>query len=154
MKNRYKCLLAVVIVVLAFLALIFYFASTATIGPKPLYGAEKAEVLQYAEPIVDNLLTGYNAGNHTILSRDFDEAMKNALTEAVFLQNRELVTSKIGMYVSRGEPTVLEEGPMTILIYSAEFEEESGVEVRVVFMEYGDKNLVSGLWFNSPKLRE
>ena len=151
MEKKITSLLVVVIIVVIAALVYIYLSST---GIQEITGAEKAEILQYAEPIADNLLIGYNEGNYTVLSRDFDEQMKNALTEAVFLQNRELVTSKIGRYVSRGTPAVLEKGPLTILIYSAEFENESGVEVRVVFLEYGDNNLVSGLWFNSPKLRE
>jgi hypothetical protein len=154
MERKIAFLLVLVIVVVIAALVNIYLLSTASFGPKTITGAEKAEILQYTEPIVDNLLIGYNEGNYTILSRDFDEQMKNALTEAVFLQNRELVTSRIGIYVSRRTPTVLEEGPLTILIYSAEFENESGVEVRVVFFDYGDNNLVSGLWFNSPRLRE
>ena len=115
---------------------------------------DKEEVLAYADPITDNLLAGFNEGDYGKFSRDFDEQMKNGLTEPVFKQTREQITSKIGLYQSRTVSRVEKEGPATVVVYAAEFEKESGVEVKVVFQKYGERNLVSGLWFNSPKLRE
>lgn len=115
---------------------------------------DQQSVLAYADPIVDNLLEGFNAGNYTKFSRDFDEQMKNGLPEPVFNQTRQQIVSKVGLYKSRTVSKVQKQGGGTIVIYDAEFEKEKGVEVKVVFQKYGEKNLVSGLWFNSPKLRE
>jgi major membrane immunogen (membrane-anchored lipoprotein) len=115
---------------------------------------DQQSVLAYADPIADNLLEGFNEGNYTKFSRDFDEQMKNGLPEPVFNQTRQQIVSKVGLYKSRTVSKVQKQGPGTIVIYDAEFEKEKGVEVKVVFQKYGEKNLVSGLWFNSPKLRE
>jgi major membrane immunogen (membrane-anchored lipoprotein) len=115
---------------------------------------DQQSVLAYADPIVDNLLEGFNEGNYTKFSRDFDEQMKNGLPEPVFNQTRQQIVSKVGLYKSRTVSKVQKQGRGTIVIYDAEFEKEKGVEVKVVFQKYGEKNLVSGLWFNSPKLRE
>lgn len=142
----------IVIIVVAAIAILGYIYLSST-SMQEITGTEKEEILLYSEPIVDNMLSSYNEGNYALLIRDFDERMKNALTEGVFMQNRELVSSLIGNYVSRGTPIILESGISKVLIYSAEFEKESGVEVRIVFTEYGDNNLVSGFWYNSPKLR-
>lgn len=101
-----------------------------------------------------HLLEGFNEGNYTKFSRDFDEQMKNGLPEPVFNQTRQQIVSKVGLYKSRTVSKVQKQGPGTIVIYDAEFEKEKEVEVKVVFQKYGEKNLVSGLWFNSPKLRE
>lgn len=149
MSKGIKIGLIVLVVVLILIVYVYQTQSRIEIT-----GEQKTEVLQYANPITDNLLDGFNEGNYTMLSRDFDEQMKNAFTENVFLQNRELIISKIGLYVSKEMPKVLKQGPFIVVIYSAEFEKESGVEVRVVFLKYDEKNFVSGLWFNSPKLRE
>lgn len=115
---------------------------------------DKEKVLAYADPIVDNLLAGFNEGNYAKFSKDFDGRMKSALPEAAFTQMRQLVVSKIGLYKSRTVSKVQKQGPATLVIYNAEFEKESGVEVKAVFTKDGEKNLVSGLFFNSPKLRE
>jgi len=41
----------------------------------------------------------------------------------------------------------------TALIYDARFEDEEQVTVRVVFRQQDGQWLVTGLWFDSPKLR-
>lgn len=115
---------------------------------------DKEEVLAYADPIVDNLLAGFNEGNYAKFSRDFDDRMKSGLPEAAFAPMRQDITSKIGLYESRAVSKVEKQGEATVVIYNADFEKENGVEVRVVFTQDGEKNLVSGLFFNSPKLRE
>ncbi len=58
-------------------------------------------MLVYAEPIADNLLQGFNENNYTMYSRDFGDEMKASLDEAAFEENREFVTSRIGLYESR-----------------------------------------------------
>jgi len=111
-------------------------------------------VLVYADPIADNLLTGFNEKNYSKFSRDFSEQMKNGLSKPVFNQTRQQIVSKLGLYKTRTVSKIYKQGPSTIVIYNAEFEKEKGVEVKVVFQKYEEKNLVSGLWFNSPKLRK
>jgi len=45
-------------------------------------------------------------------------------------------------------------GKFTNVVYKAKFTNESSVTVRVVFDKEGDVFKVSGLWFDSPKLRK
>ncbi|MDK2988847.1 MAG: hypothetical protein PWR16_376 [Methanoculleus sp.] len=113
----------------------------------------KAEVLEYADPIADNLLMGFNEGNYTKYSRDFSPEMKQALDEAAFEQNRESVTSRIGLYESRRDPVVTQIDEYIAVNYKAEFEREDGVNLRFVFQKDDESHRLHGLWFNSPKLR-
>ena len=117
-------------------------------------GEERENVLKYAEPAADSILAGHNEMNYAKYSKDFDETMKNALTEPVFRQKQGSILSKIGKYRSRKLIKTVKQSGYVSVIYSGEFEKESGVVIRVVFKNYGDKNLAAGLWFNSPKLRE
>lgn len=116
-------------------------------------GEEAAEVLAYADPIVENVMQGFNEGNYTIYSRDFGPEMKQALDEAAFEQNREDVTSRIGLYESRSDPVVTETGEYIAVNYRAAFEQEDGVALRFVFQKGDESHRLHGLWFNSPKLR-
>jgi hypothetical protein len=113
----------------------------------------KAEVLAYADPIADNLMQGFNEGNYTMYSRDFGAEMRQTLDEAAFEQNREFVTSRIGLYESRSEPVVTETGEHIAVTYRAKFEREDGVTLRLVFQKGDDSHRLHGLWFNSPMLR-
>ena len=113
---------------------------------------ERASVRVYADPVADNLLQGFNEDNYSMYSADFGPEMKAALDEAVFEQNRDFVVSRIGLYVSRGSPVVTESGGYIAVNYPAKFEREDGVNVRLVFRKDDESHLLSGLWFQSPKL--
>ncbi|MCU0848325.1 MAG: DUF3887 domain-containing protein [Spirochaetes bacterium] len=135
-----------------FIMAFLVFAVTAC--KKSITGAERDAVLSYSEAIADGLLKGYNNGDYALYSKDFDEQMKNALNEKVFKQTRDLIASKTGKYVSRKLSDVYRQNQMIVIIYDGKFEKEDKVEIKLVLQKFGDKNLVSGLWFNSPKLRQ
>ncbi|MFA7562072.1 MAG: DUF3887 domain-containing protein [Methanoculleus sp.] len=116
-------------------------------------GEEAAEVLAYADPAAENLLTGLNEGNYAAYSRDFSAEMREAIDETVFEQNREFVVSRIGFYKSRDDPVVTEVGDYVAVTYRAKFEREDGVVLRFAFKEDDPAHRLHGLWFNSPKLR-
>ncbi|MFQ5593940.1 MAG: DUF3887 domain-containing protein [Anaerolineae bacterium] len=122
-------------------------------GVQVLTGAEQDEVLAYAEPMTDNLLTGFNAGDYQVFARDFNAKMRDALNESAFGTTRAGIVEKIGAYVARNVSRVEKRGGFIIVIYSARFEQEDGVTVRVVFEPAGE-HLVSGLWLDSPRLRQ
>ncbi len=122
--------------------------------PVAIKGQEREAVLAYANPIADNILQALNEGNHVNYIRDFDETARNAAPENVFKQTRDLIISKIGKYVSREVSRVYKKDQYIVVLYRGKFENEERVRIRVIFQKIGDKNLVSGLWFNSPKLRK
>lgn len=117
-----------------------------------LDGAERDAVLAYAEPKTENLLNGFNAGDYTVFSRDFDAAMRRAQNEAAFTQTRTLILSKIGAYVSRRVASVFKQDNYLVVLYNCKFEQADDVSVRVVFQP-GGAHEITGLWFNSPKLQ-
>jgi hypothetical protein len=117
-------------------------------------GEERTQVLAYANPIVDELLTGYNETDYVKYSSSFDEKMKNAIPENVFKQTNTMMMGKIGKYLSREVSKVYKKAQYIVVKYKAKFENEEVVKIRVVFQKYGDKNLISGLWFKSPKLKK
>ncbi|HPH35625.1 MAG TPA: DUF3887 domain-containing protein [Methanoregulaceae archaeon] len=136
------------------LSAVIMIGSCGCISPEmPLSPEEQAQVITFANPITDNLLDGFNQNNYQQYSRDFSSEMKQGLDEKVFEQNRELVLSKIGSYVSRGDPVVTGSGEFLVVNYKADFEQEQGVDIRVIFRKGDDTHQVYGLWFNSPKLR-
>ena len=118
-----------------------------------LSGDDATEVLAYAEPIVDNLMQGFNEGNYAKYSRDFGPEMKQALDEAAFAENHEFVTSRIGLYESRGDPVVTKTGEYVAVTYRAKFEREDGVALQFVFEKDDPSHRLQGLWFDSPMLR-
>ena len=117
-----------------------------------LAGADRIDVLKYADPVSDNVMTAYNEGDHAKIIRDFDEKMKAAFTEKIFKQNREMIFSKIGLFKSKKIWKVIQQGPYVTVIYNGEFEKENNVKIKLSFLKYVDKHLVAGFFFDSPKL--
>ncbi len=119
----------------------------------PLPPEEQAAIIAFADPVTENLIQGFSENNYTQYSRDFSIEMREGLDERVFEKNRDMILSKIGPYVSRGDPVVTGSGEYLIVRYPGEFVQEKDVEIRVVFRKGDDSHQVYGLWFNSPKLR-
>jgi hypothetical protein len=114
-------------------------------------------VRSYADSMTENLLTGMNKEDYTVFSRDFDEAMKKAIPESKFSDLVAQVNGKIGAYVfgSKTFDRAYKSGGYINVVYKAKFTNEtSPVTVRIVFNEVNGKHKISGIWFDSPKLRE
>ncbi|MDD5370210.1 MAG: DUF3887 domain-containing protein [Anaerolineaceae bacterium] len=118
---------------------------------KTLAGADQEAVLAYADPIADNLLKGMNDRDYASFSRDFNDAMIKGIPEAGFPQMEDSILGKIGKYVSRQVSSVIETGGIETVIYTAKFEQEDSVTIRLA-VEKAEPHKVAGLFFTSPKL--
>ena len=142
-----------VALVLAFVVLTIGAVVAFASQSKPLTGNEKDAVLAFSEAETDNLMKGINNDDYAAFSRDLNDRMKNAITETGLTNMRIKVNAKIGNYVSRQVESVTQSGNFVTVIYSARFENEDQVTVRVIF-EAAEPHRISGLWFDSPKLRQ
>jgi hypothetical protein len=122
-----------------------------TLGPPRIEGAEQDAVLAYAEPATDNMLAGLLTGDHAQFSRDMGPQMLKAMSESELDALRAMLEAKLGGYVSRQVSSMQKNGNLVTVVYDAQFEEEEHVTMRVVFDQ--DRR-ISGLWFDSPKLRQ
>jgi hypothetical protein len=111
------------------------------------------KVRAYADPITEKILLAMNEGNYTKFSENMDPSMKRAMPEPVFQQTVAFIKSKVGNYVSKDFSKVELQGNFTVVYYRAKYTDEGEVTVKVVFVEEGGDHYVSGLWFDSPKLR-
>jgi hypothetical protein len=117
--------------------------------------ADVSQVRSYADPITEDILMAMNTGDYAKYSEHFDDTMKSALPEAVFRQTNDTIKTKIGEYVSKEFWKIETQNQYTIVFYKARFTQESGdVIVQVAFQEVSGQNLVSGLWLDSPNLRQ
>ena len=114
-------------------------------------------VRSYADPMTENLLTAMNNKNYELFSKDFDDAMKKAIPKSEFSSLIAQINGKIGEYVpnSKKFDRAYKTGKFVNVVYKAEFTKEtSPVTVRVVFDEINGEHKISGIWFDSPKLRK
>ncbi|MDH7555498.1 MAG: DUF3887 domain-containing protein [Candidatus Methanosuratincola sp.] len=146
MKASY--IIIVLIVALAAIGGVVYWLSL----PQPV---DELSLRIYSDPMTENLLLAIENGNYTEFSRDFDDAMKNALNLASFQELRSKFDSKIGNYVPGSKAFIKGErtGEFIIAYYRANYTNEpAGVTVKVVFTSVNGPAKITGLWFSSPKL--
>ena len=124
-----------------------------TVASLPACATEMPEPA-YADQIAESILLAMNESDYAKFSENFDETMKDAMPEATFLQTNSQIKEKIGDYVSKTFWKTGTEGGYTAVYYKAKFTLEPEVTVKVVFQESDGKVYVSGLWFDSPKLRQ
>ena len=116
-------------------------------------GEEKDQWFQIATPMAENILQSLNDNDYEGYTSDFSETMRNAMPEEKFNEIRDLISSKIGNYVSFEPSTVFEAGEFVSVNFAAEFEEEKGVTLRIVFRRGDEEYKIEGLWTDSLKLR-
>lgn len=118
-------------------------------------GTETAEEPDYAVPVVESALQSISSGDYETYVDFFNEESQSQLTEAVFRQAHQLITGKIGSYVSKTFEKVKVENGYKVVYYKAEFTDEPDiVTVRAVFDEEGDRMKLAGFWLDSPRLRK
>ncbi len=140
----------ITIISLSILALILFGCSGTPIA---IEGAERDAVLAYSEPMADNELEALNNNDYEAFIKDYDDKMRELTSEESFASLQKLISGKLGKYLSREVTTVTAVGDEAILlIYSATFEKEDSVTIKLVFQP-GGEHLITGLWFDSPKLR-
>lgn len=117
--------------------------------------AEPKSEPEYAGSITEQILIAMDENDYPKYSEHFDGAMKKAMPEAVFQETSALIKTKIGSYISKEFWKAEDKGVSTIVHYKAKFSgEPQDVIVQVVFQETAGRIYVSGLWFDSPKLRK
>ncbi len=81
--------------------------------------------------------------------------MKKALDETAFNGLVQNLGQKIGRYQSRQVEKVEQTGGLYAITYQAQFEKDNPVSVRLIVRPAASTTpmQVSGLWFDSPKLR-
>jgi hypothetical protein len=116
-------------------------------------GLKADEVKAYADPAAENILKSLEEGSYERFSKDFNSTMKQKINEQAFRDLASLLKTKVGSYISSEYMKAQMDKGNTVVYYKAKYAgEPDDVLVTVVFSTVDGKRLVSGLWFNSPKL--
>ena len=111
-------------------------------------GTNNDQVKAVAEPILDNLLTGFNKGNYAQYSKDFDATLREAIPEGKFKQVREDILKKLGTYKSKKYLGFLNQQAYTIVLWKGAFAgTKNDVLIKLILSKRQDKVVVVGLWF-------
>jgi hypothetical protein len=106
------------------------------------------------DEIVENSLVALSEGDFERHIRDFDEAMMGAVDEPAFDRSVEQIIGKLGAYQSKTVAQVIDQGEFRAVIYTAVFENDPEVKVRMVFVRDDPDHRISGMWFDSNLLQQ
>jgi hypothetical protein len=111
-------------------------------------GKNDKQVRAVADPILDNLLAAFNAGDYAKYSRDFDPTLREAMPEEKFRKVTEELLQKIGKYKSRQYLGFLQPNQHTDVLWKGKFSNTTGdILIKMRVSKRKDKNVVVGLWF-------
>jgi hypothetical protein len=106
------------------------------------------QVKAVAEPIIDNLLAGFNEGNYAQYSKDFDATLREAIPEKKFQQVRGELLKKLGKYKDKKYLGFLNQQAYTVVLWKGAFAgTKDHVLIKLVLSKRQDKVVVVGLWF-------
>ena len=117
-------------------------------------------VRQYADDITENMLLAYNEDNYEQYIADVNSQFKAAVTEDKMKEGNEMVRGKIGDYVPGSKKfkdavKTSEKGKKYLVVrYNAEFTDETENVLVTMIFDDNEAHQVSGIFFNSPKLRQ
>ncbi len=103
----------------------------------------------YVDIMTENILIAINEEDFEKLIKDFDEELKNDMSMDVFPFLLAEVIGKAGYYQEGSKQLIginTEDG-VTSAFYSANYENVEDLRIKVVFRKIGNKNKVSGLFF-------
>jgi len=111
-------------------------------------------VQSYADPLTENVLLSLAKSDYAGFSADFDQSLKNILTQAVFNELGNQVKANLGEYQSKVFVSSTTQGANTTVLYIAKYAgEPAGVVVTMAFQTVDGTNYVHGVNLDSPKLR-
>lgn len=138
------------------IALVVLVLSACSAGTKTLSDAEAQAYADEVADISENLLVSLSAGDEAGFTRDMEPIMKEASSGEKFTQIYTGIIGKLGAYVpgSLVMVKVVDADKFRNVVYRADFANERGVTVRVVFTTLDVTPRVTGLWFDAQLLRK
>jgi Protein of unknown function (DUF3887) len=111
-------------------------------------GTDDSQIKTVAEPILDNVLAGFDQGNYAQYSKDFDATLREAIPEKKFQQVREDILKKLGTFKGKKYLGFLNQQAYTVVLWKGAFAgTKDDVLIKLVLSKRQNKVVVIGLWF-------
>ena len=140
---------------LAALAAALLLAACGVPQAEPIPAAEAEAFAAEVDPIVENMLLGLSEGDYARHARDFDEDLRDQIDELVnFPLAYDEIVGTVGTYEAHTLTEVEDQSDgLRIATYDVAFTEDEHVTVRVFFRKSDARHHITGLTFDSEKLR-
>jgi len=136
------------------IALAALLIASAAARAEPVPGSEE-EVKKLATTYMTGILNAMKEFHYQKYVKHFGPVMKRASTEKVFDHTCEKIGQNIGQCQSVKCLGFVNQAGFTIVFFKARFSKEpDDALIKLVLAQQDEKAVVSGLWFDSPKLRK
>lgn len=148
MKASTIYVIIIVAIAVLFIAAAGLYVKIAEIQP------EVSQLREAADPIAEDILVALDSGDYMLFMEHMDDTMAEIHNESVFNELSSWVITTIGNYTSMDYWKADNAQGFLQVYYKADYTgEPAGVVVLVVLTGTGEDAEVSGLWFDSPKIR-
>ncbi len=115
---------------------------------------DETQVRETADPIAEGMLVALDTGEYSLFMEHMDSTMTGIHNKSVFNELSSWVTTTLDNYTSKEFWKAENTQGFVQAFYMANYTDEpAGVVVLVVLTGTGEDAEVSGLWFDSPKIR-
>ena len=116
-------------------------------------GDQAEAVLEYADPMTQELLTGLINRDYALFASNFSETLKSGMDAAAMETMAGLLNETLGGYQTHSADTILLNDDHITVVYKITAGSSAVATLRVVFStEQGHP--ITGLWLDSPELRK
>lgn len=111
--------------------------------------------VEYADPIIDNILEGIRETDYEMFSKDFGSTMKSTIKEEDFNSFTSSMSSQYGDYSSRSFTSATKDSAdNTIITYDAQYSKSSHLSIILYINNSNGISSVVGLLFDSPESKK
>ena len=123
-----------------------------TIGASAVYAeplsGSREEILAVADPILENILAGFENNDYGLYARDFDVLLRESLPESKFRLTDQQLEKSLGHFKEKEYLGFLQQAQMTVVLWKGRFSLTDGdILIKLVLSQRPDKVVVTGLWF-------
>jgi len=127
---------------------VLFLFSTPAVTFAEVVGETNEEVTAIAEPILDNILQAFEQNDYIKYAKDFDDTLKESISDKKFVEVNQYFQDSLGNYQSREFLGFFVKGKMSVVLWKARYDKsEDDVVIKLVLSKRADKYLVTGLWF-------
>ncbi|MFH1093676.1 MAG: hypothetical protein V1739_05940 [Candidatus Omnitrophota bacterium] len=128
--------------------MVFLMSIMALPGYGAVIGATNDEVKNIAEPMLDNVMSGFTQDDYIQYSKDFDATLKETITSERFSEIRGDILKWIGSYLYREYLGFINREGITIIFWKGVFDKtQDEILIKMVVSERNGQYLVTGLWY-------
>ena len=137
-----KQILAYAVIVICLLSLIAC--------EREITGSEADYVLSISDPMMENLMLGFESNDYAVFSSDFDPFMQASIPADDFPDFKQDVDSQLGNYLSREVQRVAQSDEYYVVDYRVKFEQAEPVTVGFAF-HINQPQTINHLWVNTDQ---